>query len=93
MNIIVRNFLKRYSCEERAINRLLVSAYLKRNGITVEKNILILNYLIYNTDSDYPVLQQFLSILNQLDESFGIEYLIDCFEFVVSPSTDRKSVV
>lgn len=87
MNIIVRNFLKRYSCEERAINRLLVSAYLKRNGITVEKNILILNYLIYNTDSDYPVLQQFLSILNQLDESFGIEYLIDCFEFVVSPST------
>ena len=52
MNIIVRNFLKRYSCEERAINRLLVSAYLKRNGITVEKNILILNYLIYNTDSD-----------------------------------------
>lgn len=68
------------------IDRLIVSAYLERNGFLVGKNKLLKHYKIIEADSDFDDLKKLLSILDNLKIDLSFENLIQVFEFVISPA-------
>lgn len=74
-------YLKSYSTNTLAINRLVVSAFLYTRNIKSVKNEYINNLLIKENDSDLEALLKFQSIASI--RSF--EHLIELFEFVISP--------
>jgi adenine-specific DNA-methyltransferase len=82
VKISITSFLKKYSTDPLSINRLLVSAYLTKNRLVVRRNEAIRKYVICENAADHPVFQKFLEIL----ETFSLEDLIKCFEFVISPT-------
>ena len=64
------------------VNKLIVSAFLKVNKIKVKYNKLILGLQISSNDDNYKKL---LSVLDNCQEEFSFENLIEIFEFVISP--------
>jgi adenine-specific DNA-methyltransferase len=79
-------YLKAYSTEPIIVDRLIVSAFIDINKINVTKNK-FLKYYNINSDSEleYNKLQEFITILLSEFESFSFEFLIELFEFVISP--------
>ncbi len=74
-------YLKSYSCGTLDTNRLIVSAFLKENGIVKVKNQLISSLIIREEDSDF---EQFCLFCSKY-KIVTIEDLITAFEFVISP--------
>lgn len=75
------------SSNPKEIDRLFVSAFLNANNLNVKKNILLKSYLIHESDNnEISRLLEFLSIIKSESQKFGIEELIELFEFVVSPA-------
>ena len=81
-------YLKRHGISsEDAVNRLLVSLYAKYNEINVTYNTAICGALIRENDEDIDALQDLCSIVADThDITISIETLLNCFEFVISPS-------
>ena len=80
-------FLKNYSAEPTDVDRLIVSAYLIKNGLAVNKNQLLNAYLISPRDeTENKHLAKFIEIISDELKAFSLEDLIEVFEFVVSPS-------
>lgn len=87
MNNTVFNYLKEYDKKVFKINRLLVSSYVYLKKIQVEKNIEILKHLIQKDDNEeYKSLNEFMSLIRNVDKDFNYEELLELFEFVISPS-------
>lgn len=86
MNKEVLNFLRNYTYDENSINRLLLSSYIFKNNIVNIKNKTIQNLLIEKNSLEYSILQSFLSLLEHDSKVFDFEYLLELFEFVISPS-------
>ena len=80
-------FLKSYSTHPVEVDRLIVSAYLVKNRLTVRKNKQLKAYFITDeNETEYENLHKFIDVItNELGE-FNLEDLIEVFEFVVSPS-------
>ncbi|WP_294297445.1 N-6 DNA methylase [uncultured Chryseobacterium sp.] len=83
MNQNILKYLREYSYKEQDINRLLVSSFIRINGIGEVNNRFIRTFLINNENvKEYEQLQQFITFF---DIDFDIELLLELFEFVISP--------
>jgi len=80
-------FLANYSKDPTVIDRLIVSAFIVLNKMTVRKNQLIQDTIIHKSKCDeYAALLKFISIIEEQKVDFTVEELIVLFEFVISPS-------
>lgn len=86
LNKEILQFLKNYTYDEVSINSLLVSSYIFQKNITHIKNKTIENLLIDNNSLEYPILLSFIDLLKKDTKVFDFEYLLELFEFVISPS-------
>lgn len=83
----VLKFLKEYSTLPLEVDRLIVSTYITVNNLRIDNNIFLKQYQILENNSiEYSNLNKFVSIVNQEILNFGLEDLIELFEFVISPS-------
>jgi len=87
MNQKIIKYLSGYSYNVWDINRLLVSSFLIVNNISSVNNILINKYIVtsHNTEESQQIIE-FVDLLNKENVRFGIEELIELFEFVISPA-------
>lgn len=80
-------FLKSYSTKPFEVDRLIVSAYLVKNNLTVKRNKLLCAYFITpENEIENKHLSKFVEIITKEIEAFSLEDLIEVFEFVISPS-------
>lgn len=81
-------YLKHFcSTQPYEVDRLIISAFLKKNTLLVKNNDFLKSFVIPENNSDeYNKLQKFISVLDIEIEKFGTEELIELFEFVISPS-------
>jgi adenine-specific DNA-methyltransferase len=80
-------YLKSYSTQPNEVDRLIISAFLLKNKITVHKNEFLKAFVIQeNQKLEYSKLTNFISIIDKEIEILNIEELIKLFEFVVSPA-------
>lgn len=83
MNQNILKYLKKYSYKEHDINRLLVSSFLRINNIKKVSNKFIKTFIIEpNNDAENKKLDKFITLF---DANFDIEFLLELFEFVISP--------
>ncbi|MDV3719763.1 N-6 DNA methylase [Elizabethkingia anophelis] len=69
------------------VDRLITSAFIKINKLSVFNNALLKEYIIDNNDyEEYQDLQKLVIYIEEEFVSFNIERLIEFFEFVISPS-------
>ncbi|PQA97788.1 hypothetical protein B0A69_00160 [Chryseobacterium shigense] len=79
----VINFLKKYTYKEANINKILVSAFLHTNNITLLKNRHISSLILHdNSSDDY---NHFVKFITFYESPITIEELLNVFEFVISP--------
>jgi adenine-specific DNA-methyltransferase len=84
MNLQILRYLKDYSYETWDVNRLLVSSFLQLNNVNKVQNNFIAKYIVSETDAvEYTHLAGFIKLFE--NENYGIEELIELFEFVISP--------
>jgi adenine-specific DNA-methyltransferase len=84
MNQQILRYLKDYSYDTWDVNRLLVSSFLRVNNISGVQNKFIQDYIIFENDGlEYSHQSGFIKLFTS--EKFGIEDLIELFEFVISP--------
>lgn len=84
MNQNILKYLKNYSYDTKDVNRLLVSSFLQINNIGLVENTLINSYRVSGEEvEEYQQLQQFIVLFRE--QLFGIEELMEFFEFVISP--------
>ncbi|KIM05655.1 MAG: hypothetical protein KN64_02170 [Sulfurovum sp. AS07-7] len=86
MNKEVLNFLKNYTDDVESINSLLISSFVFQKNISNIKNKTIKNLLIDSNSLEYSTLLSFLDLLKKDTKIFDFEYLLELFEFVISPS-------
>ncbi len=87
MNQKIFNYLKKYNKEVFLVNRLLVSTYVYLNNLKVNNNKKILKLIICEQDGDeYKFLKEFMILVEEVKRDFTYEYLLELFEFVISPS-------
>ncbi|MEO6302867.1 MAG: N-6 DNA methylase [Bacteroidia bacterium] len=81
-------YLKLYcSAEPNSIDRLIISAFLKKNSLIVRKNLFLKKFVVSEKNAnEYTNLTNFISLLDKEIKKFDLETLIELFEFVVSPA-------
>lgn len=80
-------YLKQNSTNPIDVDRLIISAFLKKNNIIILQNIFIKSYIIQEANEiEYKQLNHFISELDKEIIEFNIENLIQLFEFVISPA-------
>lgn len=79
-------FKKNNISDPNLVDKLIISAYYHINNLTPKNNKLILSCLINENQSvEYDLLKKLCKIIVSETESFELEELILCFEFVISP--------
>lgn len=86
MNKEILNFLKDYTYDEDSINSLLVSSFIFQKRISNIQNKTIKSLLIDSSSLEYATLLSFIDLLEKDTKAFDFEYLLELFEFVISPS-------
>lgn len=89
MKVEVLKYLKnQFSQVPKEIDRLIISAFLSLNEITVRNNTLIKSYLIKknSTKKEIQKLEELKKIIKLHKIEFNFETLIEFFEYVISPS-------
>lgn len=88
MNNNIFKFLKQnFVSDPLSIDRLFVSAFVKKNNIAVRNNLLLKKYIYKKKEKDNRAnLEIFLETLCVNKIKLDFEDLINLFEFVVSPS-------
>jgi adenine-specific DNA-methyltransferase len=80
-------YLKLISTNPIDVDRLIVSAFIIKNKITVRNNVFLKSFLIQEKEiEEYSKLVKFISILETELADFNTERLIEFFEFVISPA-------
>jgi adenine-specific DNA-methyltransferase len=83
----VFRYLKNYSSQPKDVDRLIISSFFKKNNLAVQKNEFLKSFIISeNNKEEYEKLTKFISVLDIEVPKFGMEDLIELFEFVVSPA-------
>ncbi len=75
------SFLKEYTTNVEAVNKLIVSSFLYSNGIDKVKNTHINSLLIKKSDADYKKFDDF----NTRFTIDSLEKVVEAFEYVISP--------
>lgn len=65
------------------INKLIVSSFVRKNKLAVSKKSLLYRYLVTSEDE---TLDRLNVIINQSSCQYGMEELVEIFEFVISPA-------
>ena len=86
MNKEILNFLRNYTDDVASINSLLISSFLYQKNIFNIKNKTIKKLLIDSDSFEYVTLITFIDLLKKDTRVFDFEYLLELFEFVISPS-------
>lgn len=86
MNSEVYNYLANYSQDANKIDRLITSAFIHVNDISIVNNLLLKSLSINVYEDEWDNLQEFTAIWKKNKLLFDFEELIELFEFVVSPS-------
>src|SRR5688572_4847645 len=80
-------YLESYSRLPLEVDELIVSAFIKINGLKVANNLLLKRYSISKKQvKKSESLSKFINIIQREIDVFDIEKLIELFEFVISPS-------
>ncbi len=75
------------STHPKDVDRLIVSAFLKKNNLIVQRNEFLKTFIIsQNSKDEFDKLTKFISVLDNEIKKFGTEELIELFEFVISPA-------
>jgi methylase of polypeptide subunit release factors len=83
----VFKYLSLCSTLPNEVDRLIISAFLQKNKITVKNNEFLKTFIIQESrKEEYSTLQKFILILEIEIPKFNFEELIELFEFVVSPA-------
>ena len=83
----ILSFLKKYSYDVKVIDRLITSAFIKKNFLAKIENVLISELLIKETDgTEHKALEDFCNLFEETKQTFDFECLIELFEFVISPN-------
>jgi len=81
------NFLSDYSTETFKIDRIIISSFLEKNGISQVTNRFLADYIINTADiEEYKILREFMRLTDAEMTDFDFEELIRLFEFVISPA-------
>lgn len=76
-----------YPQQPKAVDRLIVSAYFKKNQLTVHNNTFIKGYIIKESKKDdTKKLYEFIQLVDKHFAKFDLETLVELFEFVISPA-------
>lgn len=87
MNNVFKFLKKNISSSPLAINRLFVSAFVKKNNWNIGNNLFIQEYIITEDQADeISFLNEFCAFLESEKCTFSFEELIKLFEFVISPA-------
>jgi methylase of polypeptide subunit release factors len=69
------------------VDRLIISAFLEINQLQPQLNKFLQTYFIEKSDKvEHAKLIEFISVINLDIDHFGLEELIELFEFVISPA-------
>jgi methylase of polypeptide subunit release factors len=83
----VFKYLSQCSTQPNEVDRLIISAFLQRNKLIVNKNEFLKSFVIKEDEKkEYSTLQEFVLILEKEIAKFEFEQLIELFEFVISPA-------
>lgn len=83
----ILSFLSAYSNYTIEVDKLIVSAFLNKRGITTVNNTFLGSYIIHNDEIlAHDKLIQFIELVDKEQETFEFEDLIKLFEFVISPA-------
>jgi len=86
-NQVFKYLSQHCSTQPNDIDRLIISAFLIKNNLVVQKNDFLKTFVIpENKDEEHKRLTNFISVLENEIEKFGTEELIELFEFVISPA-------
>ena len=85
-NEIFKYLKENFSQAPKDIDRLIVSAFIYKNGLQIRKNELLKQYQIDENTNEYKNLEDFINILETFESEFRFETLIEFFEFVISPA-------
>ncbi|MCT3733712.1 Eco57I restriction-modification methylase domain-containing protein [Elizabethkingia anophelis] len=78
---------KQFSQDPVKIDRLIVSAFFRRNKIPIPANEFLRQYYVEeNKQEELFIVNEFLDIYDRSEEQFTFEMIIQLFEFVISPS-------
>lgn len=78
---------KDVSSNERTVNRLFVSAFIRSNGLEKPHSRFLSGYIIRQEDDDYGFLREVEKrIALEYGEEISLETLVKLFEFVISPA-------
>lgn len=88
MKSLIVSYFKRYGITaENIVNRMLVSLYAKYNEINVVNNTRIRDLIIESQEELNLSLSELQGIIKKNDVApIALETLVNCFEFVISPS-------
>ncbi len=87
MNQQVFKYLSKFATQPFEVDRLIVSAFLNKNKLEVKKNTFLKSYTIETTNfEELGKLKKFILVINKEVKKFGIEELIELFEFAISPA-------
>lgn len=81
-------YLRRHvPSDERTVNKLFVSAFIRSNSLEVVRSQFLSRYLINDGDEDFGLLQDVSErIKAEYGEKIILETLVKLFEFVISPA-------
>lgn len=83
----VFKYLRQSSTQPNEVDRLIISAFLQKNKITVRKNEFLKSFIIReNQKKEYSTLQEFILLIEKEIPKFDFEELIELFEFVIAPA-------
>jgi adenine-specific DNA-methyltransferase len=83
----VLKYISQCTTQPIEVDRLIISAFLKKNKLEVNRNEFLKSFVIHEDEKkEYSTLQLFISIIEKEIEKFEFEELIELFEFVISPA-------
>ena len=88
MASLLFTYLRRHvPSDERTVNRLFVSVFIKSNRLIVTNSRLLSGYIINDGDKDFGLLQDVSErIKAEYGEKIILETLVKLFEFIISPA-------
>jgi len=76
-----------FSQRPKAVDKLIISAFLTKNNLKVQENIFLKTYVIKPSQkNELTQVNDFIALIDKHFQKFDIETLIELFEFVISPS-------
>lgn len=88
MALQLLSYIRRHvPSDERTVNRLFVSAFIRSNSLEVVRSQFLSRYFINDGDEDFGLLQDVSErIKAEYGEKIILETLVKLFEFVISPA-------